>query len=285
MLRRLLRLLPLAAALLGMTRPAFGQRTFVPLGTTVQTEDLFTFHPTTNVLTNADSIPTCSIYEDNNDTPMSTANMTLRTGQTGHYRFSFQATAANGYELGKWYNVVCQAQVAGLVNKYDLAHFMILATPDTVGYLVSTLKPGTAAGEVSLTSGAVAVNSIVAAAVNSIRDSILSDATRFAGANIDAAITSRGSPTVKRATAFQWPMLFAVSGVPVTGQTPSCKRSLDAPMSTGASGTTNSASSTTDLGYSEITLSTTDTAATDYMVLYCTAGAAVYQSVFKIQAP
>ena len=57
----------------------------------------------------------------------------------------------------------------------------------------------------AITSSVIAVNAIGApqldvSAVNEIRDSIINDATTFAGADIDAAITSRLAPTVAART-------------------------------------------------------------------------------------
>jgi len=77
-----------------------------------------------------------------------------------------------------------------------------VGAPDTAGFPKVTIKDGAGQGEVALTSGKVdgvalvdvtTTNSDMVAAAptaNQVRDSILDDATRFSGANIDAAVSS-----------------------------------------------------------------------------------------------
>jgi hypothetical protein len=78
-------------------------------------------------------------------------------------------------------------------------------------------------------------------------------------------------------------MLFTSAGVPISGATPACKVSLDVPMTSSTGATTNTASATSNLGFSELTLAAADLTADNYVILYCTAGAGVYTTVFKIQ--
>lgn len=94
--------------------------------------------------------------------------------------------------------------------------------------------------------------------------------------------------STRKATSFQWPMKFVLASdhiTPITsGAVPSCTRSIDAPNA--FAGTSNTASAITSLGWSELTISTTDITGDHYMVLKCTAsGADTYETVFKIQTP
>lgn len=92
---------------------------------------------------------------------------------------------------------------------------------------------------------------------------------------------------VRASTAFEWPMRFTTSsGAAVTSGTPACTRGIDTIATASFAATTNAASAVTSLGFSELTLSTTDTAASYYVVLRCTLlGANDYFTTFKIQAP
>lgn len=64
---------------------------------------------TSQVPTAPDSAPTFSVYEGGSDTPQTNGSAVSMTGpvnsETGLYRKSHDATAANGYESGKTYLV------------------------------------------------------------------------------------------------------------------------------------------------------------------------------------
>ena len=86
--------------------------------------DFFTHHPTTAAVTDADSTPTFDVYEEATDTGLLGAtNATKRTSLTGNYRGSFTASAANGFEAGKWYNVNASATVNAIAGKGRVMHF------------------------------------------------------------------------------------------------------------------------------------------------------------------
>lgn len=81
---------------------------YIPLDTTI-VFDAVTHDPGTMNIANADSVPTFDVFEDATDTPMAAyaaAVMTLRTAKTGNYRASVTFSAANGFEVGKSYNIV-----------------------------------------------------------------------------------------------------------------------------------------------------------------------------------
>ncbi len=117
-------------------------------------------------------------------------------------------------------------------------------------------------------------------------------ATTFATLTSTGAMTVNGTSivttiqsvrAVPKSTSLEWAMQFTSSaGAIITSGTPACTRSIDAPAS--FSSTTNAASAVSSLGISEITLSTTDTAANYYTILRCTlTGARDYYNIFKVQ--
>ncbi len=96
----------------------------VNLGVTV-TLDFVTTTPTTGAAASA-SATTVNVFEDANDTAILTPSATERSGQTGNYRVQVACTTANGFEVGKSYNVVVTATVGGVSAKAVIANFVIL---------------------------------------------------------------------------------------------------------------------------------------------------------------
>ncbi len=85
-----------------------------------------THTPSTGALVDADSTPTFDVFEENTDTPILAAQtMTKRTALTGRYRGSFTASAANGFEAGKWYTVDMTAIVGGVTDAAVVAWFRV----------------------------------------------------------------------------------------------------------------------------------------------------------------
>jgi hypothetical protein len=117
----------------------------------------------------ADATPTFAVYEEATDTDIGVGgNMTKRTSLTGNYRGSFTASAANGFELGKWYSVIGSATVGGIVAKGVLKHFRIVAAETVAGYpLADTTKLAgqavTAAAGVTFPSSVASPTNITAA--------------------------------------------------------------------------------------------------------------------------
>lgn len=142
--------------------------------------DAITSSPTTGAASDADSTPTFAVYEESTDTDIGVGgNMTKRTSLTGNYRASFTASAANGFEAGKWYSVIASATVGGVAGKARVMHFRCcpaeasagigkvdtsywngsaVATPDTAGYPKVTHKTGVGTGELTINAGAVSSN-------------------------------------------------------------------------------------------------------------------------------
>lgn len=165
--------------------------------------DAITSHPSTGAASDADSTPTFEVFEESTDTDIGVGgNLTKRTSKTGNYRGSFTASAANGFEAGKWYSVIASATVNSIAGKGRVAHFQCVpaessagvpkvdvshwtgtgvASPDTAGYPKVTLKSGTGTGEVSLSSGTV-----------TLTDGSLS-AAKFAAGAITSTVIATGA--------------------------------------------------------------------------------------------
>jgi hypothetical protein len=96
--------------------------------------DVVTHEPSTGAISDADSTPTYSVFEETTDTPiLSAQNFTKRTGLTGNYRGSFTASTANGFEVGKWYSVIATATVDGVTAKCVALHFRLAPAEASAG--------------------------------------------------------------------------------------------------------------------------------------------------------
>jgi hypothetical protein len=89
------------------------------------TLDFITSSPTTGAAIDADSIPTCEVFEDTTDTAILTPTVVKRTGKTGNYRVPVACTTANGFEAGKSYNVIASATVGAVAAKAVVSTFQI----------------------------------------------------------------------------------------------------------------------------------------------------------------
>lgn len=96
--------------------------------------DCITSHPTTGAATDADSTPTFAVYEEATDTDIGVGgNLTKRTSLTGNYRGTFTASAANGFEVGKWYSIIGSATVNSVAGKAVLKNFRVVAAESVAG--------------------------------------------------------------------------------------------------------------------------------------------------------
>lgn len=97
--------------------------------------DVILRDPDTREPSDADSTPTYDVFEESTDTPiLADQNFTKRTSLTGHYRASFTASAANGFEVGKWYSVVASATVNGYSDKDVVLCFRCAPAESQAGY-------------------------------------------------------------------------------------------------------------------------------------------------------
>lgn len=95
--------------------------------------DFITSSPTTGAATDADSTPTCAVYEETNDTAILTPTVVKRTSLTGNYRVPVACTAANGFEAGKSYAVIISATVGGVAAKAVAKNFQMRTNgPDDI---------------------------------------------------------------------------------------------------------------------------------------------------------
>ena len=108
--------------------------------------DVITSHPTTGAVTDADSTPTFAVYEETTDTDIGVGgNLTKRTSLTGNYRGQFTASAANGFELGKFYSVVASATVNSIAGKCVVRTFRVVAAELVAGYRLNHIDTDVAA--------------------------------------------------------------------------------------------------------------------------------------------
>ena len=61
------------------------------------------------------------------DIPLLTPVVVKRVGQTGDYRITFVASAANGFVVGNSYNVIADATVGGVTSKAVNDSFILQA--------------------------------------------------------------------------------------------------------------------------------------------------------------
>ena len=95
------------------------------MGKTV-TFDFTTHNPTTGNVSDADSLPTCEVFENVNDTAILTPTVSKRVSKTGNYNVSFAVTEANGFEIGNTYNIIVTAIVDGVTAKARIDAFLLM---------------------------------------------------------------------------------------------------------------------------------------------------------------
>lgn len=104
------------------------------LGQTI-TVDFTTSTPTTGAAATASAV-TVRVFEDASDTAILTPTATERSGHTGNYRTQIACTTANGFEVGKSYNVVVEATVDAVTARAVVAAF-VLGPPVYYGSVVA----------------------------------------------------------------------------------------------------------------------------------------------------
>lgn len=89
----------------------------------------------TGAAADADSTPTFEVFEESTDTDIGVGgNLTKRTSKTGNYRGTFTLSAANGFEVGKWYSIIASATIGGVAAKCMVKNFRVIAAEATAGY-------------------------------------------------------------------------------------------------------------------------------------------------------
>jgi hypothetical protein len=143
--------------------------------------DVITSDPTDEgAAIDADSAPLFDVFEEATDTPiLDDQTMTKRTSLTGNYRGTFTASAANGFEAGKWYSVVVTAIVGAKTGKCVAKNFRIAPAESSAGV-----------PKVDLTHVAGATTNVAALATNV--DAILTDTAEIGAAG--AGLTNINLP-------------------------------------------------------------------------------------------
>jgi hypothetical protein len=87
----------------------------------------FLVYDADGVPTDADSTPTCAVFEDDTDTAILTPTVTKRASLTGHYRVPIAATTDNGFEVGKSYSIKISATVDSVSSAAIIGRFVLRA--------------------------------------------------------------------------------------------------------------------------------------------------------------
>lgn len=95
--------------------------------------------PATMVAVNADSTPTFTVKEEDSSSDIGVGGNASNTG-TGEYVVTFTCSAANGFEVGKFYNVMASATVGGIAGKKKIASFRISAAENVAGYHLTDVQ-------------------------------------------------------------------------------------------------------------------------------------------------
>jgi len=109
---------------------------------------------TTGAATDAETLPTWQMYEDNTATPVTTGSFASLNSQTGFYMAAITLAAASGYEKGRSYSLRVSATVGGIIGA-DVHALQIEAEVDANA--VSTL--------VALAAGAITAGTITSGAL------------------------------------------------------------------------------------------------------------------------
>lgn len=178
-------------------------------------DDLLTFPANTHTAatgaaTDADSVPSYRVYEDETGTAILTGSMAKLddANTTGFYSEQITLSAANGFEIGKSYTIYISATVASVVGtmSHTLQVEAALATAASVATLQTSvddlptnaeLATSQAAADDATLAAIAALNNISQAQVNAEVDTALVDVglTTTITGRIDAAITTRASQT------------------------------------------------------------------------------------------
>jgi len=98
-------------------------------------------HDATGQVVAADSTPTYSVFEEATDTEiLEDVSMTATSGETGVYRGAVTLSAANGFEVGKWYSLLMTAVVDGITAIETILEFRIAPAETVAGVPLVTLN-------------------------------------------------------------------------------------------------------------------------------------------------
>jgi len=116
-------------------------------------------------VTDADTLPTFDVFEQENDTPIISGFFTKRVSYTGNYRAKFSLDATAGFVVGAMYSVIGSAIVNGTWGKCVCLIFRVgpaetyMAVPNTYVYGVSEFAGNEIADDILDRDMAVGVDS------------------------------------------------------------------------------------------------------------------------------
>lgn len=137
----------------------------------------------TGAASNADSLPTCTVYENNTGTVGGTTVTNLATGV---YYVTIVATSGNGYEAGKFYNVSIAATVSGISGNAIIDTFVVRDAS------IDDVKTQTAAIEVDTQDIQNRLPAALTAGGNIKADAIAISGDTVAADNLEAAADGTG---------------------------------------------------------------------------------------------
>jgi hypothetical protein len=156
--------------------------------------DFVTHLLSTGAVTDADSTPTCEVFEDANDTPILSPTPVKRTGKTGNYKVSIACTSGNGFEAAKSYNVIATGVVGGVTAKWPLGSFQVRAQSVddlllTSGYAAPLDAAATAAAVWNAATVTYGTGGSYGALVELNLDAAVSTRSTFAGGAVASVTT------------------------------------------------------------------------------------------------
>lgn len=158
-------------------------------------DDLLTFVVVTQVFatgvaTDADSVPTYRVYEDETTTPILTGSMALldSANTAGFYSEQITLSAANGFEKGKCYSIYIAATVSSVAGATQRT-FQIQAEVAVASMNAAVLTAAAIASD-AITDAKVASDVTIASVTGSV-----GSVTGLTASNLDAAVSSCASQT------------------------------------------------------------------------------------------
>jgi ribosomal protein S13 len=146
-------------------------------------------HTTAGVATDADSLPTYRVYEDESGTPLLTGSMALLDSANTNGNYSEQITLASGsgFEKGKSYTIRIEATVGGIGPGVVYRYFQVEAEVDSNTVSPNVTVGGYAAGQDPATlidSGSTKLTTVVNQ-TDTLESSVASIASALLGLQSD----------------------------------------------------------------------------------------------------
>lgn len=126
--------------------------------------DIALCDPATGAAANDDGTPTWAVFEEATDASIQSGNFTSRS-IIGAYRMQVTLSAANGFEVGKYYTVRATATVSTVAASAVIASFRLVAAESVAGTPKVDVShaAGTAWASGAITAASIASNAITSA--------------------------------------------------------------------------------------------------------------------------